>query len=109
MKPLHEIKCVPCEGGVTPLKRDEFEKYLPQIPTWQVVNDDHALQKNFEFKNFKETLDFVNKVGAIAELEGHHPDLNLHDWNKLTITLSTHAIGGLFINDFALAAKIDRL
>jgi 4a-hydroxytetrahydrobiopterin dehydratase len=109
MKQLHQQKCVPCEGGTKPLKRGEFEKYLEVTPTWKVINNDLAIQKEFKFKNFKESLEFVNKVGEIAESEGHHPDLNLHDWNKLTITLSTHAISGLSVNDFILASKIDHL
>ena len=100
-------KCVPCEGGTKPLLPAEFQPYLAAVSGWNVINNSLAIQKYFKFKDFKETLAFVNKVGEIAEAEGHHPDLNIHGWNKLTITLSTHAINGLSINDFILAAKID--
>ncbi len=106
---LTQQKCVPCEGGTKPLTRNEFQQYLSAVSEWNVVNNDHQIQKDFKFKDFKHALAFVNQVGEIAEAEGHHPDLNLHGWNKLTITLSTHAIGGLSINDFILAAKIDQL
>lgn len=100
--------CVPCEGGVAPLTRKEFSIYLPQIPGWEVV-DEKKLQKEFGFLNFKNAIAFVNDVAKLAESEGHHPDLFLHDYKKLTITLSTHAIGGLSVNDFVLAVKIDAL
>lgn len=110
MKPLHEQKCVPCEGGVDPLTRKEFATYLEIIhKDWKVVAHDTELQRDFTFKDFQQNLAFVNKVAEVAEKEGHHPDMNIHGWNKLTITLSTHAIHGLSINDFVLASKIDRL
>ena len=91
-----------------PLTRAQFEKYLPQVPSWTVV-EDKKIEKDFKFKDFKEALSFVNRVGAIAEKENHHPDINLHNWNKVKITLSTHAIKGLSDNDFIMAAKIDLL
>jgi 4a-hydroxytetrahydrobiopterin dehydratase len=106
--PLSKQKCVPCEGGTKPLTRQEFEVYIPQVADWQIVND-LSLVKEFTFKDFTEALNFVNKVGAIAQTEGHHPDINLHDYKKVTITTSTHAIGGLSVNDFILAVKIDEL
>lgn len=81
---------------------------LAEVETWSVLQH-KKLQKNFQFLDFAATLAFVNKVATLAESEGHHPDLNIHDWNKLTITLSTHAIDGLSENDFILAAKIDTL
>jgi 4a-hydroxytetrahydrobiopterin dehydratase len=109
MTSLTQQKCVPCEGGTKPLTRNEFQQYLDAVPGWTVVNEERAIKKELRFKDFAQTLAFVNKTGALAEAEGHHPDLNLHSWNKLTITLSTHAIGGLSINDFILAAKIDQL
>jgi 4a-hydroxytetrahydrobiopterin dehydratase len=104
---IHQ-KCVPCEGGTKPLSRSEFEVYLPQVENWG-VQQDLQLQREFEFKNFSESIGFINKVAEIAEQEGHHPDINLHDYKKVAITLSTHAIGGLSINDFIVAAKIDEL
>lgn len=105
---LHSHHCEPCEGGVAPLKREEFSLYLPQIQGWNVVSD-LALEKEFVFKDFKEAVVFINKVAELAESEGHHPDLNLHNYKKLTITLSTHAINGLSVNDFVMAVKIDTL
>jgi 4a-hydroxytetrahydrobiopterin dehydratase len=105
---LTKQKCVPCEGNVQAYTTEQIAIYSPQVPDWQVI-DSKKLQKEFQFKNFKEALAFVNQVGEIAEQEGHHPDINLHDWNKVTFTLWTHAIKGLFLNDFILAAKIDTL
>ena len=89
-----------------PLTKEQFEKHLPEVPDWAVI-EDKKIEKDFKFKDFKEAMTFVNKVGAIAEEENHHPDINLHNWNKVKITLSTHAIKGLSDNDFILAAKID--
>ncbi len=106
---LSQKHCVPCEGGTTPLDKQKIEMYLPVVPDWRVSSDEKSILRSFRFKDFKTTLKFVNLVGEIAETEGHHPDLNLHDWNKLDITLSTHAIGGLSENDFILAAKINAL
>ena len=107
--PLTHQKCVPCEGGTKPLTRFEFQIYLDSVKDWQVINDEKAIQKELTLKNFKEVVKFINQIAEIAESEGHHPDLSLHDYKKLTITISTHAIGGLSINDFILAAKIDLL
>lgn len=106
---LHHQKCVPCEGGIDPLTPAQFAQYLETIKGWRVVQNNKALEKEFKFKNFKQALEFVNRVGGLAEGEGHHPDINLYGWNKVRITLSTHAIDGLSINDFVLASKIDRL
>ncbi len=104
---LTQGHCVPCEGGTKPLTRGEFAVYLPQLPEWKVSTDNLSISRNFTFENFKEALAFVNSVGEIAESEGHHPDMNVHDWKYVVCTLSTHAIHGLSINDFILAAKID--
>jgi 4a-hydroxytetrahydrobiopterin dehydratase len=104
---LKNKKCVPCEGGVKPLTSDEYGAFLrTEIEGWVDVNE-KMIEKEYKFKNFKEALAFINKVGALAEEEGHHPDINLHDWNKVKLTLATHAIGGLSENDFILASKID--
>lgn len=105
---LTQEHCVPCEGGVAPLTEKEFKLLLEQLTGWQVV-EGKTLEKDYTWKDFPEALDFLNKIGRIAEQEGHHPDMLLHDWNKLKITLSTHAIGGLSKNDFILASKIDEL
>jgi len=91
-----------------PFAAEEIKEYLSQINDWSVV-DNKQIEKEFIFKNFVEGLAFTNKVGAIAEAEGHHPDIFIHDYKKVKITLSTHAIGGLSANDFILAAKIDQL
>ena len=107
MTDLTQKKCKACEGGVNPLKKEELSPYLEQIENWKVT-EEKEIFKNFEFKNFKEALDFVNKVGEIAENEGHHPDIFLHSYKKVKISLSTHAIGGLSENDFIVAAKIDK-
>ncbi|HSW48398.1 MAG TPA: 4a-hydroxytetrahydrobiopterin dehydratase [Candidatus Saccharimonadales bacterium] len=106
-KNLKNKKCIPCEGGVKPLTPDEYGAYLrSELKDWVDV-DQKAIEKEYKFKNFKEALAFVNKVGSLAEEEGHHPDINLHGWSKVKLTLSTHAIGGLSENDFIMASKID--
>lgn len=105
---LLDKKCVPCEGGMPPLTPEEIEKYLPQIKGWEIF-DNKKVGRNFKFKDFKEALDFVNKVADLAESEGHHPDILIHGWNKVRIESTTHAIGGLSENDFILAAKIGKL
>ncbi|MFH2050288.1 MAG: 4a-hydroxytetrahydrobiopterin dehydratase [bacterium] len=109
MENLSTKKCVPCEGGVDPLTRKDFEIYLEQVNEWSIVENDTKMEREYEFKNFKEALDFANRAGAIAEEEGHHPNIYIHDWNKVKMILYTHAIGGLSINDFVMAVKIDQL
>ncbi len=106
---LTDKRCVACEGGIPPLTTEEIATYTPEVPEWRVAEDEKTISRKFTFKNFKEALDFVNKVGALAEDEGHHPDINLYQYRNVRITLWTHAIGGLSENDFILAAKIDRL
>jgi 4a-hydroxytetrahydrobiopterin dehydratase len=104
---LADKHCVPCRGGVSPLKGDELKKLHGGIPEWEVA-DEHQLHREFRFPDFKQALAFVNRVGTIAEQEGHHPDILLA-WGKVGITLWTHKIDGLTESDFILAAKIDRL
>jgi 4a-hydroxytetrahydrobiopterin dehydratase len=105
---LVDSRCVPCQGGVEPLKADAVEAYKKQLsPDWQVI-DNHHLQREYTFKNFRQALEFVTKVGALAETQGHHPDIYL-SWGKVKISLWTHRIDGLHENDFILASKIDRL
>jgi 4a-hydroxytetrahydrobiopterin dehydratase len=99
--------CVPCRGDVPPLKGETLEALKKELPGWGVVND-HHLHKLFKFADFKQALFFVNRVGAIAEEEGHHPDLLLA-WGKVEVTTYTHKIDGLTESDFILAAKIDRV
>lgn len=105
---LANKKCVPCEGGVDPLKGEQIAEYFQALTGWQVIEEKY-LTKEYQCKDFAEALAFVNAIGAVAEEEGHHPDINLHSWNKVVLTLSTHAISGLSINDFILAAKIDAM
>ena len=107
MADLAERECVPCRGGVPPLKGEEIEKLSAQLQAWQVV-DEHHLQKTYNFKDFREALDFVNRVGELAEGQGHHPDI-CFGWGKAEITIWTHKIDGLTESDFILAAKIDKL
>jgi 4a-hydroxytetrahydrobiopterin dehydratase len=104
---LSEKHCVPCKGGVPPLAGTELERLKQQLPTWQVV-DGHHLLKAFTFPDFRTALDFVNKAGAIAEEEGHHPDLFL-SWGKVEVKIWTHKIDGLTESDFILGAKIDNI
>ncbi|MCL5774304.1 MAG: 4a-hydroxytetrahydrobiopterin dehydratase [Firmicutes bacterium] len=104
---LLEKKCVPCEGGVPPFTIEEAEKYLSQVKEWNP--GENFIEKEFKFKNFRQALEFVNKVGKIAESEAHHPDIFIHSYRKVKIILSTHAIKGLSENDFIIAAKIDQL
>lgn len=104
---LASEKCVPCKGGVPPLKGEELARLTRELGSdWRVV-DEHHLDKEFRFRNFAEALAFTNKVGAIAEQEGHHPDIYLA-WGKVRVTIWTHAIDGLTRSDFVLAAKIER-
>ncbi|MBP9831905.1 MAG: 4a-hydroxytetrahydrobiopterin dehydratase [Candidatus Pacebacteria bacterium] len=87
----------------------EILTFKPQVPAWAVSSDTKSISRKFVFKDFKEALAFVDTVGALAEAEGHHPDINLFGFKNVLITLSTHAIGGLSENDFIVAAKIDLL
>lgn len=101
-------KCVPCKGGIPPLKGDQLKDYENQLgPGWDII-EEQFLEKEFKFKNFRQALEFTNKVGELAEQEGHHPDIYLA-WGKVRIRIMTHKIGGLHQNDFILAAKIDTI
>lgn len=109
MKNLGTKHCVPCEGGVTPLAGPELDAYMAEVPLWKLVNDGKAIQREFIFTDFVSGVVFITDVAHVAEEEGHHPDLHLHDYKKVAVTLSTHAINGLSENDFILAAKIDQV
>lgn len=108
METLSEKKCVPCEGGVAPMTPAEYKPYLDMVEDWVVI-EDKKIERAFTFKNFAAALAFVNEVGKIAEEEGHHPDIFLHNYKKVKLSLWTHAIGGLSVNDFIMASKIDRI
>jgi 4a-hydroxytetrahydrobiopterin dehydratase len=103
---LDQKHCVPCRGGVPPLQGEELDRLKPEVPGWQVV-EGHHLERSFSFPDFRTALDFVNRVGEIAESEGHHPDLCL-SWGKVDVKTWTHKIDGLTESDFILAAKIAR-
>ncbi len=107
MSALAEKSCVPCRGGVPPLQGEELSGFSAQVAEWTVVKD-HHLEREFAFRDFQNALDFTNRVGALAEAEGHHPDIYLA-WGKVGIKIWTHKIDGLTESDFVLAAKIDRL
>jgi 4a-hydroxytetrahydrobiopterin dehydratase len=107
MSSLAAKTCVPCRGGVPPLKGSELAALHTQVPEWQVVKEHHIVRL-FKFPDFKQALAFVNRVGELAEEQGHHPDILLA-WGKVEITLWTHKIDGLTESDFIMAAKIDRL
>jgi 4a-hydroxytetrahydrobiopterin dehydratase len=110
MVPLADKTCVPCRGGVPALKGAQLSELYEQLPepaAWEVVNE-HHLVRVYTFPDFETALAFVNRVGAIAEEQGHHPDILL-GWGKAEITLWTHKVDGLTESDFIMAAKIDRL
>ena len=107
MTDLASKQCVPCKGGVPPLGESEVQSLLGQIQGWEAPRN-HHLRKTFKFPNFKTALDFVNRVGAMAEEQNHHPDLHLA-WGKVTVEIWTHKIDGLTESDFVFAAKCDQL
>ena len=107
MSDLAKRECVPCRGGVPPLAGEEITKLLSELDGWEVVNE-HHLKKSYKFGDFREALQFVNRVGELAEEQGHHPDI-CFGWGQAEITIWTHKIDGLTESDFILAAKIDDL
>jgi len=105
---LAEKTCVPCRGGVPPLTRAEAEGLHQQTPDWALLDDARKIERKFTFRNFRAALAFVDQVGALAETEGHHPDVAF-GWGYATVSLYTHKIKGLHENDFIMATKIDRI
>lgn len=102
--------CVPCEGGTKPYNSEQAQEYLKATSGWEILDGDILkIQRKFEFKDFKEAMEFVNKVADLANSENHHPNINIHSYKKVNITLTTHAIKGLSENDFIMAAKINQL
>jgi 4a-hydroxytetrahydrobiopterin dehydratase len=105
MSALSEMTCIPCRGGVPPLKGSELETLQAQVQGWTVVSEHHIV-KDFPFPDFASGLEFVNRIGALAEEQGHHPDITLA-WGHVEVKIWTHKIDGLTESDFILAAKID--
>lgn len=103
---LTKKKCVPCEGGMLPLKLEEVAGYMKLLKTSWQADGNKKISEQFKFKDFKEAIRFVNSVAEVANSEDHHPDVHIH-YNKVLIELSTHAIGGLSGNDFIVARKIE--
>ena len=111
MSDLSKKKCIACDGNIPAFDKREIHKYLKKVDGWEVkTNEDQSyfLIKEFSFKNFKESQNFVNKIGDIAEEENHHPDISF-GWGYCNVKIYTHAITGLAESDFILAAKIDRI
>ena len=107
MGDLSKKDCVPCEDEAFPaLTKEQATDFMEHVPLWSINADSTEIHRVYRFKDFKEALAFVNKVGDIAEEQGHHPDIKL-GWGKVELSLSTHSIGGLSENDFVLAAKVD--
>lgn len=107
MDTLASKTCVPCRGGMPPLKGEELAAFARRVEGWTVV-EQHHITKTFKFPDFRQALDFVSRVGELAEEQGHHPDVALA-WGRVGVTTWTHKIDGLTENDFILAAKIDQL
>lgn len=108
MSDLTAKHCVPCEGGVAPIEAAEARKMLDELDEWMLDETGKEIARNFAFKNYYETMAFVNALAWIAHREDHHPDLEV-GYNRVRVRFSTHAIGGLSENDFICAAKIDAL
>ncbi len=108
MTDLHLKVCTACKGLESPLGEIEVSKLLKEVDSWTVEHNSKII-KTFTFTNFQDSVYFINKVAKIAQQEGHHPDINLHHYKKVTISLSTHTISGLSENDFILASKIDHI
>lgn len=107
---LAKMTCSACRGDEPPLSARELEDYLPQVPEWELIEEDDVkkLRRTFDFSNFVEALEFTNEVGEAAEEEGHHPIITL-TWGEATVTWYTHKISGLHENDFIMAAKTDEV
>ncbi len=111
MTELHNKKCISCDGSIPAFDKSEIHKYLKKVDGWDVKSDhenSYYLIKEFKFKNFKDSQIFTNKIGNLAEEEGHHPDISF-GWGYCKVKIYTHAIKGLAESDFILAAKIDKI
>ncbi|MEK6852862.1 MAG: 4a-hydroxytetrahydrobiopterin dehydratase [Nanoarchaeota archaeon] len=107
---LTQEKCVACEGGFPSMALDKINKYLKEVKGWELIQEAgvYKIKKTFKFKDFTESMKFVNEIAELAEDEQHHPDILIR-WNRVTVTSFTHAIKGLFENDFIIAAKADKI
>ena len=105
---LKNQKCQACSGNTPKFDEKQISDNLSKLNSWSVNDEQKMIYKKFNFKTFKQALNFTNKVGEIADLEGHHPDISL-GWGYSLVMLHTHAIQGLSINDFIIAAKIDEI
>ena len=103
---LSEKRCLACEGGVPKLSASEIDALLKKLNSWIVSTDQKKISKTFSFKNYYQTMAFVNAIAWISHAENHHPDLSVH-YNQCVVSYSTHAVNGLTENDFICAAKID--
>jgi 4a-hydroxytetrahydrobiopterin dehydratase len=110
MTGLYQLQCVACRGGEPTLTEAQIAEYLPEVADWRVteVEGVKRLEREYKFKNFEEAIEFTNRVGAIAEEQGHHP-LIVTEWGRVTVQWWTHKIGGLHQNDFIMAARTDKL
>lgn len=106
---LAQKRCVPCEGGEPPLSAKQVREYLRHVPDWTPSKGGTWISHEWTFKDFNNAIGFVNRVAGLAEREGHHPDIRVFSYRRVRIDLSTHAIKGLSVNDFILAAKINAL
>ena len=104
----HEKNCIPCRGGMAPLTPEEASALARNVPNWEVGDGASRLVREFQFDTYAQALTFVNAVSAVAEKEGHHPDIHF-GWGYVTVTFYTHKINGLHENDFIMAAKVDSL
>ena len=107
MNELADGVCIPCSGGVPPLKGDKLVSFLEELGNNWILIDEHHLEKDYLFENFRKALDFTIKVGELAENQNHHPDIYLA-WGKVKLTIWTHKIDGLTESDFVFAAKADK-
>jgi 4a-hydroxytetrahydrobiopterin dehydratase len=105
---LAQKSCTPCRGGVPPLSRETAEDYRREAPDWTLVDDATRIERTYRFRNFTEAFGFVERAGALAEAEFHHPDISF-GWGYATVSLGTRKIKGLHENDFIMAAKLDRI
>ena len=109
LQQLKDKHCVPCEGGVPEIGREAAERYLKDLPGWKLSDDGKRIRRKWSARDFLSALDFFQRIGVLAEEEGHHPDLHLTGYRNAAVELTTHAIGGLSENDFVLAAKINEV